>query len=107
VVPFVFNHYTAEAAYRQKINALATRTQVQARDVFDLDHLSPFAEAARGVSLDLVIRAIEQLGLITFDMFREQVVPYLPNDLASHYATIEAWKAMVGRVGNDLSRASA
>jgi hypothetical protein len=107
VVPFVFNHYTAEAAYRQKINALATRTQVQARDVFDLDHLSSFAEAARGVSLDLVTRAIEQLGLITFDMFREQVVPYLPNDLASHYASIEAWKAMVGRVGNDLSRASA
>ena len=102
VVPFVFNHYTAESAYRQKINALATRTQVQARDVFDLDHLSPFAAAAIGVPSCLVVRAIEQLGLITFEMFRDQVAPYLPNDLAAHYGTSEAWKAMSGRVGKDL-----
>lgn len=27
VIPFVFHHYTPAAAYRQKINALATRTQ--------------------------------------------------------------------------------
>jgi len=105
VVPFVFNHYTAEAAYRQKINALATRTQVQARDVFDLDHLSPFAEAARDVPSGLVAQAIDQLGLITFEMFKEQVVPYLPKDLATYYGTSKAWKSMVGRVGNDLSRA--
>jgi len=38
-------------------------------------------------------------------MFKEQVVPYLPNDLAEHYGTPEAWKTMVDRVGNDLSRA--
>ena len=105
VVPFVFNHYTACAAYRQKINALATRTQVQARDVFDLDHLSSFAEAARGVPSGLVARAVEQLELITFEMFREQVVPYLPIDLAEHYGTLVAWKAMADRVGKDLSRA--
>ena len=47
VVPFVFNHYTPSAAYRQKINALATRTQVQARDVFDLHHLTQYAAAGR------------------------------------------------------------
>ena len=103
VVPFVFNHYTAGAAYRQKINSLATRTQVQARDVFDLDHLSPFATAAKGVPSGLVAGAIEQLGLITFEMFRDQVVPYLPNDLAAHYGTSEAWKVMSQRVAGDLS----
>jgi hypothetical protein len=84
---------------------IATRTQVQARDVFDLNHLSSFAEAVRGVPSWLAARAVEQLGLITFEMFREQVVPYLPNDLAEHYGTPEAWKTMVDRVGNDLSRA--
>jgi hypothetical protein len=84
---------------------IATRTQVQARDVFDLNHLSSFAEAVRGVPSGLAARAVEQLGLITFEMFREQVVPYLPNDLAEHYGTPEAWKTMVDRVGNDLSRA--
>lgn len=105
VVPFVFNHYTAPAAYRQKINALATRTQVQARDVFDLDHLSQYAVAARDVPSDLVTKAIDQLALISFDMFKDQVVPFLPADLAEHYGTQEAWERMSEKVWNDLSAA--
>jgi hypothetical protein len=103
VVPFVFNHYMPTAAYRQKINALATRTQVQARDVFDLHHLARFAEAAKLVPSELVTQAMGQLGMISFEMFMEQVVPFLPSDLAAHYGTPEAWKNMSGQVWNDLS----
>lgn len=102
VVPFVFNHYTPPAAYRQKINALATRTQVQARDVFDLHHLSQYAVAGREAPPGLVTRAMEQLGLIRFAMFKDQVVPFLPTDLAAHYGTPAAWKAMSKKVWNDL-----
>ncbi len=102
VVPFVFNHYTPPAAYRQKINALATRTQVQARDVFDLHHLSHHAAAARAAPPELLAQALEQLGLIDFAIFKDQVVPFLPTDLAAHYGTPEAWKAMVEKVRNDL-----
>ena len=105
VVPFVFNHYTPPAAYRQKINALATRTQVQARDVFDLHHLSQYAVAGREAPPELVTRAMEQLGLISFAMFKDQVVPFLPTDLAAHYGTPAAWKAMSEKVWNDLSAA--
>jgi len=105
VVPFVFNHYTAKAAYRQKINALATRTQVQARDVFDMNLLSAFAETAKEVPLELTTQAMEQLGLISFEMFMEQVIPFLPTDLAAHYGTPEAWKTMSEQVWNDLSTA--
>lgn len=105
VVPFVFNHYIAKAAYRQKINALAARTQVQARDVFDLNHLAAFAEAAKDVPVKLTTQAIEQLSLITFEMFMEQVIPFLPADLAAHYGTSEAWKVMSEQVWNDLSKA--
>ena len=102
VVPFVFNHYTPPAAYRQKINALAARTQVQARDVFDLHHLSQYAAAGRAAPPELVAQAMEQLGLISFAMFKDQVVPFLPTDLAAHYGTPEAWKAMSEKVRNDL-----
>ena len=102
VVPFVFNHYTPPAAYRQKINALAARTQVQARDVFDLHHLSQYAAAGRAAPPRLVAQAMEQLGLISFAMFKDQVVPFLPTDLAAHYGTSEAWKAMSEKVRNDL-----
>lgn len=105
VVPFVFNHYTARAAYRQKINALATRAQAQARDVFDLHHLAQFAEAGKEVPPAVVAQAMEQLGLIRFEMFMEQVVPFLPTDLGAHHGTPEAWKAMTNQVGKDLSAA--
>ena len=105
VVPFVFDHYTPPAAYRQKINALATRTQVQARDIFDLHHLSQYAAAGREAPPELVTQAIEQLGLISFAMFNDQVVPFLPTDLAAHYGTREAWKAMSEKVWHDLSAA--
>ena len=102
VVPFVFNHYTPPAAYRQKINALATRTQVQARDVFDLHHLSQHAAAGHEAPPELVEKAIEQLSLISFAMFQDQVVPFLPGDLAAHFGTPEAWKTMSQRVRHDL-----
>lgn len=105
VVPFVFTHYTPRAAYRQKINTLAARTQVQARDAFDLHHLSRYAAAGREVPAEMVTRAIEQLGLINFAMFRDQVVPFLPTDLAAHYGTPEAWKAITERVWSDLMAA--
>jgi predicted nucleotidyltransferase component of viral defense system len=102
VIPFVFNHYTPLEAYRQKINALATRTHVQARDVFDLHHLSQYASAGRESPPELVTQAIERLGLISFAMFKDQVVPFLPDDLAAHYGTPAAWKEMSERVWNDL-----
>jgi hypothetical protein len=34
--PVRAQHYTKEIAFRQKINALATRRQTQSRDVFDI-----------------------------------------------------------------------
>jgi len=104
-VPFIFNHYTATAAYRQKINALATRTQVQARDVFDLHHLARFAGASKESPPKLVPQAMEQLSLISFAMFMEQVAPFLPSDLAAHYGIPEAWQSMSEQVWNDLSAA--
>jgi len=105
VAPFVFNHYTPPAAYRQKINALATRTQVQARDVFDLNHLSQYAAAGREESPGLVTRAMEQLTLIDFNMFKDQVVPFLPVELAAYYGVPEAWKTLSEKVLSDLSEA--
>lgn len=105
VLPFVFTHYTPPAAYRQKINALATRTHMQARDVFDLHHLSRYAAAGQEAPPALVARAMAQLRRIGFDMFNDQVVPFLPADLAAHYGTPAAWKAMGDKVWSDLSAA--
>jgi hypothetical protein len=105
VVPFVFNHYNPASAYQQKINALATRTEVQARDVFDLEHLSTFAQAGRPTHPATLSQALEQLSLISFEMFRDQVIPFLPIGLAAHYDSPEAWKAMSDKVRRNLSLA--
>ncbi|MEX1044919.1 MAG: hypothetical protein WEC73_02215, partial [Chthoniobacterales bacterium] len=103
VVPFIFNRYNAKAAYRQKIHALAARTLVQARDVFDLHHLTPAAAAAKEVPREIINQAMKQLGLVTFEMFREQVIPFLPSDLAAHYGTPAAWRTMTEKVRTDLA----
>lgn len=86
-------------------NALATRTQVQTRDVFDLNHLSPYAAAGREALPELVTQAMEQLTLLDFNMFKDQVVPFLPSELAAHYGTPEAWKALSEKVWSDLAEA--
>jgi len=103
VLPFVFHHYSGPPAYRQKIHALATRREVQARDVFDLDHLRPHAAAAHTAPLDEVKQALGQLTLIDFAMFNTQVVPFLAPDLAAYYGTYDAWLALSEKVRSDLS----
>lgn len=105
LAPFLFPHYEPPAAYRQKINALATRRYAQARDVFDLQLLSRHAAAGREAPAALVEKALEQLATITHAMFYDQVVPFLPADLAAYYDTPEAWGQMKEQVRQDLSAA--
>ena len=102
VVPFVFNHYGPEAAYAGKVTALAGRAQVQARDIFDLHHLARFAPAAKQVAPEVISQALEQLHLVNFEMFNDQVVPYLPADLAAHHGTPDAWEKMSATVEQNL-----
>ncbi|HEY4302737.1 MAG TPA: nucleotidyl transferase AbiEii/AbiGii toxin family protein [Candidatus Didemnitutus sp.] len=105
LAPFLFPHYLSPAAFRQKINALATRKYAQARDVFDLQLLSPHAPAGRQAPPALVRQALEQLAVISLAMFRDQVVPFLPADLAAYYGTPEAWNRMKAQVRADLESA--
>ena len=99
----VFRSIVARAV--ELLHALATRREVQARDVFDLDHLRPHAAAAKTAPLDEVKQALEQLTLIDFAMFNTQVVPFLPSDLAAYYGTNEAWLELSEKVCLDLSAA--
>jgi hypothetical protein len=105
LAPFLFPHYRPSAAYRQKINALATRKYPQARDVFDLQLLSPHAGAAKRAPPILIQRALGQLVTVSLAMFRDQVVPFLPADLAAYYAAAETWNRMKEQVRADLSSA--
>lgn len=101
------NHYTAHAAVRQKIAALASRAEPQARDVWDLEHLlrttsaevGPFDPSQRktvGAALD------RAMGL-PFDVYKSQVVPFLAPDHQDLYGTPEAWERIRELVVDRLS----
>lgn len=95
--PFLATHYTAPKAIAQKIRALAGRTEPQARDVFDLNHL--FARPDSDVTLapadeKSLERAIENAMSISFDDYRSQVVAYLDADQGAPFSSRDAWDSM-------------
>ncbi len=100
------NHYTAPAAVRQKIAALAGRREPQARDVWDLDHLFRTTQAdPRPLSTALkedVVTAIDRVFEMKFEIFRSHVVPFLKPECREIYGAPDAWdrlrESVVGRL---------
>jgi len=90
------NHYTAAAAVRQKIGALVGRTETQARDIWDLDHLFRTAHADPRPLPPLLGRdladAAERVMAMPYEAFMSQVVAYLDSDHHELYGTPEAWQ---------------
>jgi predicted nucleotidyltransferase component of viral defense system len=92
------NHYTARSAIRQKIQALASRSEIQARDIWDLEHLLRSTDAdprplPREVRRALP-EALERAMSLEYDSFKAQVVPYLLEDDQATYGTRDAWDRM-------------
>lgn len=92
------NHYTARSAIRQKIHALASRSETQARDIWDLDHLLRSTNAdPRPLSRDVreaLPGALERAMSLGYDVFKAQVVPYLSDEDQATYGTRDAWDRM-------------
>lgn len=88
-------HYTTEAATEQKIDALAGRSETQARDVFDLDLLLRRRPLAAGtIDPQLRQRAAERGLALPFQAFRDQVLPFLDPDVTELYDTPASWEQM-------------
>ncbi|MBI4519757.1 MAG: nucleotidyl transferase AbiEii/AbiGii toxin family protein, partial [Gemmatimonadetes bacterium] len=92
------NHYTARSAVRQKIHALASRSETQARDIWDLDHLLRSTNAdPRPLShhvREALPAALERAMSLGYDVFKAQVVPYLSDEDQATYGTRDAWDRM-------------
>lgn len=98
LTPVLATHYATPAAIRQKLHALAARTEPQARDVFDLSLLLARPDAA-DLALDESAKewlddAIEHAMGLSFDEYASKVVAYLEPSHAEVYAGREAWEAM-------------
>ncbi|HVX00595.1 MAG TPA: nucleotidyl transferase AbiEii/AbiGii toxin family protein [Candidatus Babeliaceae bacterium] len=87
--PIFVPHYGPESAFRQKISALASRTETQARDIWDLFHLIHAYGVKDKNNADLV-KACENVHNISYNDFKDQVVAFFPEDLQSQYNR-ESW----------------
>ncbi len=102
--PLVCPHYSAETAVLQKAEALASRSVVQARDVFDLYLLSTQADLSSPrpnlsfprkresrMAPALLEKAKENALDISFEQFRDTVVSYLAPEDKAVYDKAAAW----------------
>lgn len=97
MTPFLSMHYPGETALRQKIEALATRSVTQARDVFDFHLLSSDdrLRALRGqVDASRLSLAVQNALSLSFDDFKGQVLAYLETEDQAVYDSPDAWDAM-------------
>lgn len=104
VRPILASHYGLEAAFSQKIGALAGRTQTQARDVFDLALLAERGGPALKIRNDKkeLAAACQNALSVSFDQFKSQVVAYLPAEYQSHYGTRKVWDSLQENVAKTL-----
>jgi hypothetical protein len=96
---------TAPAATRQKIRALAERSQTEPRDVFDLDLLFakfPDAVAKGDVAAETIERATGALFGIEYEAFEALVVNFLEDEYVALYQRREVWEEMVLKVSEAL-----
>lgn len=79
--PLLVPHYDAWSAILHKIEALSGRSEIQARDIFDLYILSSQCEIPgprdSSLSLSKLSRAYKSAFEISFEQFRDTVISYL------------------------------
>jgi predicted nucleotidyltransferase component of viral defense system len=105
--PILVNHYDAHAAYEQKIAALISRKETQARDVFDISQLlnsgvDPVV-ASRSLK-ERLPQASENILSITFPVFKSQVLSYLNPDFQKQYNSEDVWNDLVLKIVEILER---
>lgn len=94
MAPLLVPHYDAASAVAQKIQALAQRTVLQARDIFDLFLLSAHYEKSEQepqVSKGVLQTAHGNIFLVEFPRFRDTVVAYLHREDQKSFSSPVAW----------------
>jgi len=97
--PLAIPHYTRASAVRQKLVALAGRSVVQARDVFDIHVLrlgqdleDAMGALSRAVDVPTLGTARDRALEMSYDEFNGQVVEFLHGESRRLYASPEAWE---------------
>lgn len=95
MAPLLIPHYEASSAIEQKIQALAQRSVVQARDIFDLFVLNSqyvgLQQRTVHIGKAILEQALDNLLLVGFQQFRDAVVAYLGAEDQRVYSSQTAW----------------
>ena len=98
LAPILASHYQRVDACVQKVVALATRRQIQARDVFDL-HLLFTSGVDPALVYDkagkYIDKAKDNVWAVSYDMFKSQVVSCLHSEYQTQYSSPELWDSMI------------
>jgi predicted nucleotidyltransferase component of viral defense system len=104
--PVILQHYSAHAAFAQKVAALALREQVQARDVFDLKLLLDAGASERPLSASAAAHladASDNASAVDYDAFAGQVLAFLEPEYQEHYRSRKVWAEIQAQVVSHLS----
>ncbi|MFH1798279.1 MAG: nucleotidyl transferase AbiEii/AbiGii toxin family protein [Candidatus Omnitrophota bacterium] len=111
LVPLLVPHYDIQSAIIQKIEALAGRTVIQARDIFDLYVLNsqydPLKIKKTGVTRERAKKAYENIFAVNFEQFRDTVVFYLSHEDQAVYNSAVIWDEIRLKVSNSIERMKA
>lgn len=110
VPPVLTPHYSAGAAFEQKVQALLNRKETQARDVFDLHllHRRPEVSELYRTRKDEFRPALctERILAIDFATFNSQVVAFLEADYQDFYRSPKQWETIQLELIDWLERAA-
>lgn len=104
IPPIIISHYDPFSAIVQKIDALATRSIIQARDIFDLyilqsqykdlqlqDTKVKGARVGGILSMNKLKKAHSNIFEISFLQFRDTVLSYLAEEDRFAYSSVTSW----------------
>lgn len=102
--PILIPHYDASSAIVQKIEAIATRTIIQPRDILDLYLLIPHCNneevKAMKMSRSKMLEAYDNVFKVGFEQFRDTVLSYLSAEDQELYNSASVWDEIRLNVAN-------
>ena len=102
--PLLASHYDIQSAIAQKIEALATRSMTQARDIFDLyvlsSQYSPLKAGKVRINDAKSATACENAFEVSFEQFRDTILPYLSFGEQQVYDSSSSWDEVKLKVTN-------
>lgn len=104
LAPLLAPHYDSYSAIAQKLRALAARTAVQTRDIFDLYVLSSqYSVGDKCIDIietDILSKAYERVFEVEYEQFNDTVISYLSIEDQEIYSKPKSWEEIRLKVAN-------